>query len=483
MTDAMGRVGLNPRQAADGGRDIGTLAHENPLLPDVPDPFPSAVLAQMVLDEAPSLPLLQGALATTAEGPLETAAVPRTAGGGGSRYDSDFSAVIAGLEASEITGTASPVPPVFLRLFVDDEGAPLSLTLPRAVSGIPAPGAGRGATIDRTSGTVITSPNSGDNGLGGEDSGSGSEGTDIKGSDSDAVLGRTPAGPGADRALFTVHFDTIDFTLVDAGGYLDGTHYFARNGDDIVILPPNAATAQAAGFTVGTLFLAGEGNDQITGGELDDRIDGGIGDDSLIGGAGDDTLIGASERDTLDGGSGNDLLDGGSNRDLLIGGDGDDTLLGGAKSDILNGWAGNDLLDGGNDPDLLVGGGGNDTLLGGNGSDTLYGGDGDDSLTGGLRRDDFVYSLTTDEGNDTITDFQSGKGGDTLAIADLIDMNGDGRIDTADLDASGSVTGADGGIVITFDSGTSITLAGLDGTGIDSFGALSSQAKVNIDLV
>ncbi|MEQ9607624.1 MAG: calcium-binding protein [Kiloniellaceae bacterium] len=446
MTDAMGRIGLNPRQAANSGRDIGTIAHPNPLLPDVPARFPSAVLAQMVLDEAPSPPLLlQDALAPPAQGPLETAAVQRTAGGGGSRYDSDFGAVIAGLDASEITGTASPVPLAFARLFVDDEVAPLSLALATAVSG--------------------------------------SEGTDIEGNDSDAAPGRTPAGPGADRALFTVHFDTIDFTLVDAGGYLDGTQYSARNGDDIVVLPPNAATALAAGFTVGTLFLAGEGNDQITGGELDDRIDGGTGDDSLIGGAGDDTLIGASERDTLDGGSGNDLLDGGSNRDFLIGGDGDDTLLGGAKSDILNGGSGNDLLDGGNDPDLLIGGGGNDTLLGGNGADTLYGGDGDDSLTGGLRRDDFVYSLTTDEGNDTITDFQTGKGGDTLAIADIVDMSGDGRIDTADLDVSGSVSGGSSGIVITFDSGTSITLAGLDGTGIDSFGALISQAKVNIDFV
>jgi hypothetical protein len=37
--------------------------------------------------------------------------------------------------------------------------------------------------------------------------------------------------------------------------------------------------------------------------------------------------------------------------------------------------------------------------------------------------------------------------------------------------------------MITFDSGTSITLDGIDGTGIDSFADLVSNAKVNVDIL
>jgi len=484
MTDVMGRVGQSPREAATSGRDNGANSNPNPLISDSPAPISFVVLAQMVPDEAPALPLLlQDAMTTAAEAPLETTAVPRTTGGGSSRYDSDFGEVIVGLDANEADDTASPVPLAFARLLIDNTAAPLSIASPTAVPGLPAAGAGGGLTIDGAAGTDDAGSGNDDTGPGGEASSAGGDDTEFDGEAADVGLGKTPAGPGADQALFTVHADAVDFASIDAGGYLDGSQYSARNGDDIVILPANAATALAAGFTEGTWFLAGNGNDQITGGELDDRIDGRAGDDSLIGGAGNDSLIGSSGGDTLDGGPGNDLLDGGSSRDLVIGGDGDDTLIGAAKSDILDGGSGNDLLDGGNDPDLLIGGGGNDTLLGGNGADTLYGGDGDDSLTGGLRRDDFVYSLTTDEGNDTITDFQPGKSGDTLTIADLMDMNGDGRIDTADLDASGSLSGTAAGIVITFDSGTSVTLAGLDGSGIDSFGVLVSQAQVNLDFV
>jgi Ca2+-binding RTX toxin-like protein len=448
MIDATGREGTAPRQDAYSVRDGWPVTNATTLPLEVPAASPDVVLAQMVLDEAPSLPLLlQDALATAAEAPLETTAVPRTTSGGGSRYDSDFGELIAGLDASEATDTASPAPLAFARLLIDNTAAPLSIALPAAGPGIPAAGAGQGSTIDGASGTDDAGSGNNDSGPGGEDPSAGSDDADFDGEATDVGLGGTPAGPGADQALFTVHADTVDFTLIDAGGYLDSTQYSAGNGDDIVILPANAEEALAAGFAEGTLFVAENGNDQVTGGDLADAIDGGNSHDLLIGGGGDDTLFGGNGLDTL------------------YGGDGDDSLSGG----------------GDNGKDWLDGGAGNDTLSGGNGKDILIGGLGDDSLTGDLSRDDFFYSLTTDEGNDTIIDFQTGKGGDTLAIADIIDMNGDGRIDTVDLDASGSVGGTTAGIVIAFDSGTSITLAGLDGTGIDSFGALVSQAKVNLD--
>ena len=52
---------------------------------------------------------------------------------------------------------------------------------------------------------------------------------------------------------------------------------------------------------------------------------------------------------------------------------------------------------------MLGGGVGNDTLAGGEGNDMLTGGEGNDILTGGSGADVFVFG--TDDGNDTITDF------------------------------------------------------------------------------
>jgi Ca2+-binding RTX toxin-like protein len=54
--------------------------------------------------------------------------------------------------------------------------------------------------------------------------------------------------------------------------------------------------------------------------------------------------------------------------------------------------------------DTLTGGNLADSLSGGGGNDSLDGGDGNDSLTGGLGADRFVYN-NSNEGPDTITDF------------------------------------------------------------------------------
>jgi len=160
---------------------------------------------------------------------------------------------------------------------------------------------------------------------------------------------------------------------------------------------------------------------------------------------------------------------------LFLAGSGNDSVFGGTLAD---------LIDGGNGQDLLVGGAGDDTLIGGNAADTLIGGLGDDVMTGGQGKDVFVYSLSANEGNDRIVDFTSGKGGDVLQISGVLDVNGDGKIDVIDLDAGGhSVSGTADAVVITFDSGTSITLDGFDGTGIDSFADLVSGAKVNVDIL
>ncbi|MBA5249367.1 MAG: type I secretion C-terminal target domain-containing protein, partial [Gammaproteobacteria bacterium] len=132
------------------------------------------------------------------------------------------------------------------------------------------------------------------------------------------------------------------------------------------------------------------------------------------------------------------------------------------------GGSGADTLTGDGANENIFGEGGNDTLTGGGGNDTLIGGSGNDTLTGGVGSDTFDYNATTD-GNDTITDFTIGSGGDKLDFKDLLS----GYDATSTLSNFLSVTdgGSGNGVTIAVDangdgSGTdlSITLSGI-GTG------------------
>jgi Ca2+-binding RTX toxin-like protein len=118
---------------------------------------------------------------------------------------------------------------------------------------------------------------------------------------------------------------------------------------------------------------------------------------------------------TIDGTAGKDNLTGTKQDDLINGGDGDDNLHGGLGNDKLVGGLGNDRLDGGKGNDYLYGNVGNDIIFGGKGNDILSGGSGFNRLTGGAGSD--VFSLSTGEGFDTITDFNLGSG-DLLSLAD-----------------------------------------------------------------
>jgi Ca2+-binding RTX toxin-like protein len=88
------------------------------------------------------------------------------------------------------------------------------------------------------------------------------------------------------------------------------------------------------------------------------------------------------------------------------------TVLGLEGNDTLYGGAGNDTLVGGEGEDIIYGGSGYDTVYGGDGDDTLHGGIGEDTLIGGAGKNTFIY--VNGDGNDTITDFNSGQ--DTLQI-------------------------------------------------------------------
>lgn len=176
----------------------------------------------------------------------------------------------------------------------------------------------------------------------------------------------------------------------------------------------------------GSAALNGYGNaanNTINGNSGANILDGRGGDDHLNGGGGNDSYYVDSNGDVLTDTSGIETVfaDGvdwtlGTGFEKL-------TLLGVGNND----GAGNTLantITGNDGSNSLFGGSGNDTLIGGLGSDILEGGIGTDRLTGGGDSDTF-YFAATNQGADTITDFQQGIGGDAIDISDiLIGYNG-----------------------------------------------------------
>ncbi len=235
-------------------------------------------------------------------------------------------------------------------------------------------------------------------------------------------------GNGDDRITdFRQGQDRLAFMgLGPALGFDDLT--ITRSSDDAVVSWAGGSVVlqgvRAAGLTAGDFifttdpFLFKAGNptaNRLTGTEEGQRIYGFGGDDTLAGGGGDDGLYGGTGDDTLAGGDGDDRLYGGAGDDTLTGGDGDDELHGGAGDDTL------------------AGDGGTDTLAGGDGDDRLDGGADDDTLTGGYGADTFVIR-TTNNGDDTVTDFRPGwdrlefaHGGPAFGDLD-IRQDGDGTV-------------------------------------------------------
>ena len=276
------------------------------------------------------------------------------------------------------------------------------------------------------------------------------------GSNVGGYLGRLFANLTGERQDPDVYVgEPIAFTIFDTGG-VDTIDLRTDAGDQRVDLRPEAISdvlglagnlAIARGTTI-EHFVAGSGDDtvtgntaanrlegraghdRLTGGGGDDTLRGGGGDDTLRGGDGDDMLVGNTGDDTLAGGAGDDVLWGGADDDRIVGGPGDDRIIGGtgrdtldysrsdagitvnlatgaasggdaqgdrisriedvvgsAHDDRITGDGAGNRLTGGAGDDTLRGGGGNDTLQGGGGDDHLIGAGGDDTLAGGAGED------------------------------------------------------------------------------------------------
>ena len=233
----------------------------------------------------------------------------------------------------------------------------------------------------------------------------------------------------------------ITLTIVDSGG-TDAIDLHTDADDQRVDLNPEGISDVhglngnliIARDTVIENYIAGTGDDSITGNSADNHLDGGAGNDTILGGAGNDTLwggydgddrlYGGNDDDLLFGGEGNDTLAGQADDDALYGeagndrvwgGGGNDALFGDGDDDLLHGHAGEDSLDGGSGNDTLAGQADDDHLVGGEGNDRLWGGGGDDRLDGGDGHD----LLVSHAGEDSL---YGGAGNDTLAGQEDRDM-------------------------------------------------------------
>jgi Ca2+-binding RTX toxin-like protein len=174
--------------------------------------------------------------------------------------------------------------------------------------------------------------------------------------------------------------DTGLLTFVNVAGGVE-----LRVGGDLIALVNGKTAAELADARIsverGSALVDGDGLVRQTLG-TNDNIAGTNGrDHAFLAGGGNDTLTGANGADALAGQSGNDVISGWDGGDLVLGGAGDDTLYGQNGDDVLVGGAGNDLVQGGTGNDSLIGSGGADTLRGYDGNDLLIGADINGTIT------------------------------------------------------------------------------------------------------
>ena len=249
-------------------------------------------------------------------------------------------------------------------------------------------------------------------------------------------------------------------------------------------------------------FIAGVGDDMVTGNAAANILEGRNGNDTLDGLAGDDTLNGGADDDHLHGGAGADTLNGAGGMDTasyadssgrvlvrlhdaravrfgdaegdtltgiehLVGSDHNDILAGDGEDNRLEGRGGNDDLFGGpaGGDDEMLGGKGDDRVYGGKGNDTLTGGDGNDLLKGGPGEDILIVDgnhmdvVNGGSGRDTFRFFPGNLGGGSIQDftdgEDVIDLTAFTNINSMDdldmvshgdnvrIELSGTVSGTD----------------------------------------
>ena len=179
----------------------------------------------------------------------------------------------------------------------------------------------------------------------------------------------TDRDTGHTVTIYDTHgFDTLDYSTDDTNQRID----LNPEGVSDVFTNASLGTLIIARDTIIERYVAGSGDDNVTGNIADNVLEGRDGDDTLMGGHGNDTLIGGPGADALGGDAGTDtasyagsaaavtvnLLDGTATGgdaegdsltsiENLTGSAFDDTLIGDTADNVLEGAGGADLLDGG----------------------------------------------------------------------------------------------------------------------------------------
>ena len=247
-------------------------------------------------------------------------------------------------------------------------------------------------------------------------------------------------GAGADQIDGGAGYDLVDYGNSTAGVNVNLTASSQSGGfaagDRLV------GVEAVWGSRYGDTIIGNSGYNEIHGGDGNDLLGGGAGFDRLNGGAGDDAfLLNIADNDWMSGESGTDSLSVSANlrgtyaidmqagttsagatfdsveklsvttpdnvaRQINL------TITGGDHGDFVQlyssaGWL---HFNGGSGDDNVTGGAGKDVISGGAGNDYLRGALGNDTLTGGSGADTFAFVGATDEGFDTITDFDAAEG-------------------------------------------------------------------------
>ncbi|MCG3268842.1 cellulose binding domain-containing protein [Yoonia sp. I 8.24] len=275
-------------------------------------------------------------------------------------------------------------------------------------------------------------------------------------------------------ALATGTQQNVSFDL-EAADLDPGTYWVAIVADPSDVLEEENETdnlTQWIEVTVSAPPAFTEGDDVWTG----DAI-GTVGD--ML--AGDDIAIAlAGANDQIDGGAGFDTLDlSGFYQGVSALPDGTSVVVGAVDADSVDsvwtnfesviGSSAADVLmfadttvrdiDAGGGDDLVLGSSGNDTIDAGTGNDQISGWAGDDVITTGTGHD-VIFLVETDEGHDTVTDFDF--------TMDLLYLNTRGDLDYDPFDDM--VQTADG-VLLTQSNTASVLLSGvsLDDLNADNF--------------
>jgi len=162
--------------------------------------------------------------------------------------------------------------------------------------------------------------------------------------------------------------------------------------------------------------------------------------DFIIAGNAADHISVGRDNDYVDANGSNDFVNGSQGNDVLLGGSGADQLLGGSGNDILRGESGSDDLKGGSGSDLIDGGTGNDKLNGAEGND--------------------VFVFAPHSGKDSISKFTNGQ--------DKVDLSAFGFEDYADFRSEAHVYAHGSSVIVQFEAGDQLTLAGIKMSQIDA---------------